>query len=519
MEFGAQDEAVRFLASLDGGAEQIVTTHISIVALCKTRAYKLKKAVRFPYLDFSTSSRRLEMCEREAALNMRFAPELYLGAHRVTREANGGLALDGAGETVDAVVVMRRFADEDLFEKIAKDGRLTRAMVEALARRVAKTHDEAAPDYQSGGAATMRRTLDETALSLRNAAPASQEQIDALVARLNEAFSAHGALLDARKAQGKVRRCHGDLTLRNICLFQGAPTLFDCLEFDEELATIDVLYDVSFLLMDLWRVGAFGSANMAFNRYLDARDETDGLRLLPFFMALRAAIRAHVEASQQNADRARLYFDLAQTLLTPGKGAVIAVGGLSGSGKSSVAAAIAPRIGCPPGARVVNSDRIRKRLFGVEPTARLPQEAYASAVSAKVYSEMFDVAARTAALGWPVVVDAVFDRAQDREAIRDAAARARAPFFGVWLDLDLDRRAARVDSRVNDVSDATRAVLETQMEKPTGEMEWQKIDASKETDTIADEIRKGLESAFRTPARDVIPDARYARSGIQDEHS
>ena len=340
MDFGAQDEVVRFLASLEGGAERIVTTHISVVALCGTHAYKLKKAVRFPYLDFSTPSRRWEMCAREATLNASFAPELYLGAHRVTRERDGRLALDGAGEMIDAVVVMRRFADEDLFEQIAKDSRLTPVMVEALARLIAKTHDEAAPNDEKGGAAAMRRTLDDTALSLRNAAAASAEQIDSLVARLNGALDAQGALLDARKTRGKVRRCHGDLTLRNICLFEGAPTLFDCLEFDDEIATIDVLYDVSFLLMDLWRVGAFGCANLAFNRYLDARDETDGLPLLPFFMSLRAAIRAHVEASQQNLERARLYFDLAMTLLAPATGAVIAIGGLSGSGKSSVAAAL-----------------------------------------------------------------------------------------------------------------------------------------------------------------------------------
>ena len=323
-----------------------------------------------------------------------------------------------------------------------------------------------------------------------------------LVARLNGALDAQSALLDARKARGKVRRCHGDLTLRNICLFEGAPTLFDCLEFDDEIATIDVLYDVSFLLMDLWRVGAFGCANLAFNRYLDARDETDGLPLLPFFMSLRAAIRAHVEASQHNAERARLYFDLAMTLLAPATGAVIAIGGLSGSGKSSVAAALAPVIGCPPGARIINSDRIRKRLFGVAPTARLPQEAYASAVSAQVYGEMFDVAARTAARGWPVIVDAVFDRSQDREAITAAAERARAPFLGVWLDLDLDRRAARVDARVNDVSDATRDVLEAQMEKPTGEIEWLKIDASKDTAIIAAQISKAFESRHASPARE-----------------
>ncbi|MGD9657566.1 MAG: AAA family ATPase [Methylocystis sp.] len=489
MEFSAQDEVVRFLASLDGGAARIVATHISVVALCRTRAYKLKKAVRFSYLDFSTPSRRWEMCEREAALNMRFAPELYLGAHRVTREADGALALDGAGEMIDAVVVMRRFADDDLFEQIAKDGRLTRDMVESLARRIAKTHDEAPPDDKGGGAAAMRRILDDTSLSLRHAAAASIEQIEALVARLGEALDAQSALLDRRKAQGKVRRCHGDLTLRNICLFEGAPTLFDCLEFDDEMATIDVLYDLGFLLMDFWRAGARAFANLALNRYLDACDETDGLPLLPFFMSLRAAIRAHVEASQQNAERARLYFDLAEALLVPAQGAVVAIGGLSGSGKSSVAAALAPLVGCPPGARVVNSDRIRKRLFGVPATARLPQEAYASAVSEKVYGDMFEEAARIAALGWPVIADAVFDRPEDREAIAAAARRARAPFFGVWLDLDLAQRAARVDTRVNDVSDATREVLKAQMEKATGAIEWLRVDASKDTETIAAEIK------------------------------
>ncbi|MFO1125427.1 MAG: AAA family ATPase [Methylocystis sp.] len=499
MDFGAQDEVVRFLASLDGGAERIVTTHISVVALSKTHAYKLKKAVRFSYLDFSTPAVRLEMCEREAALNIRFAPELYLGARRVTRERDGRLALDGAGEMIDAVVVMRRFADEDLFDEIANNGRLTREMVETLARRIANTHDAAPPDHERGGAAAMRRTLGDAALSLRNAAPAGVDEIEALLARHRGALDAQAALLDRRKAEGKVRRCHGDLTLRNICLFEGAPTLFDCLEFDDELATIDVLYDIGFLLMDLWRARAPAFANLALNRYLDARDETDGLPLLPFFMSLRAAIRAHVEASQQNAERGRLYFDLAATLLAPSKGAVIAIGGLSGSGKSSVAAALAPSIGCPPGARIINSDRIRKRLFGLPPTARLPRDAYASAVSAKVYDEMFEAAARTAELGWPVIVDAVFDRPEDRAAIKAAAGRARAPFFGVWLDLDLTRRAARVEARINDVSDATCEVLTAQMKKATGAIEWLKVDASKDTTNIAAEIKAAFDFQSDTP--------------------
>ena len=494
MDFGAQDEVVLFLASLDGGAERIIATHISVVALCKTRAFKLKKAVRYSYLDFSTPSRRLEMCAREAALNKSFAPELYLGAHRITRESDGRLALDGAGETIDAVIEMRRFADGDLLDEVAQGGRLTKEMVETLARKIAATHDAALVDRARGGSAAMRHVLDGAAASLRDAKLSAPEEVEALIAGLTRALDSQAVVLDARRTQGKVRRCHGDLNLRNICLYQGAPTLFDCLEFDEEMATIDVLYDLAFLLMDLWRVGAPDFANLALNRYLDARDETDGMPLLPFFMSLRAAIRGHVEASQNHQERAREYFALARELLAAPRAAVIAIGGLSGSGKSSVAAALAPSIGCPPGARIVNSDRIRKRLFGVAPTARLPQEAYASAVSEKVYGEMFDDAARTAAAGWPVIVDAVFDRPQDRAAIRAVAERSRAPFFGVWLDLDLASRAARVDRRVNDVSDATRDVLAKQMEKATGEIDWLKIEASKDAATIAEEVKNATAS-------------------------
>lgn len=497
MDFGAQDEVVRFLASLDGGAERIIATHISIVALCKTRAYKLKKAVRFSYLDFSTARRRLEMCAREAALNKSFAPELYLGAHRITRESDGRLALDGAGETIDAVVAMRRFADGDLLDEVAQSGRLTKEMVETLARKIAVTHDAALVDRARGGSAAMRHVLDVAAASMRDATLFPPEDVEALVATLAGTLDSQAALLDARRTQGKVRRCHGDLNLRNICLYQGAPTLFDCLEFDEEMATIDVLYDLAFLLMDIWRVGQPHFANEALNRYLDARDETDGLPLLPLFMSLRASIRAHVEASQNHEERAREYFALARDLLAAPRAAVIAIGGLSGSGKSSVAAALAPNAGSPPGARIVNSDRIRKRLFNVAPTARLPQEAYASAVSAKVYGAMFDDAARTSAAGWPVIVDAVFDRAQDRKAIQAVAERSLTPFFGVWLDLDLASRASRVDRRINDVSDATREVLAKQMEKATGEIDWRKIDASKDAATIASKIKKSMDHSLR----------------------
>ncbi|MGA9599476.1 MAG: aminoglycoside phosphotransferase, partial [Methylocystis sp.] len=340
MDIDPQAETLRFLSELEGGAK-VVSTHISRVVLGATRAYKLKRAIVFPYLDFSTPQKRLAFCEREAALNARLAPRLYLGARRVTRAADGRLALEGQGELMDAVVEMRRFPDDALLETRAREGLLEEAEIERLARRLARFHDGAEIVRGSGGAEAMRQVLSLAAESLRDAPPAPADEIDAHLDRLSALLDRRAALIDARDARGCTRHGHGDLTLRNICLFEGEPTPFDCIEFSDALARIDTLYDLAFLLMDLWRLGLTRLANVALNRYLDARDEADGLPLLPFFMALRATIRAHVAVSQERMDEAREDFALAQRLAREGPPLVVAVGGFSGSGKSSVAAALA----------------------------------------------------------------------------------------------------------------------------------------------------------------------------------
>lgn len=484
-----QEEIVAFLSSLLGAPRKVVT-HISVVLLGEARVYKLKRAVRLPYLDFSTPALRLEMCEREITLNQRFAPTLYLGVRRITRERDGALALDGAGAFVDAVVEMRRFADDALFDDMARDGRLTKEMIERLARRLARSHDDARPDPSHGGAASMRMIVDNMEASLRQASPAPMDEVEAHLVILRRRLDELATLIDARRAAGKVRSCHADLNLRNICLFEGEPTPFDCLEFSDEISTIDVLYDLAFLLMDLRRVGLPDFANVALNRYLDARmeGEAQGLPLLPVFMSLRATIRAHVEASQGHIETSRVFFDLSRELLQPARGAIIAIGGFSGSGKSTVAAALAARLAPAPGARVLNSDRIRKHMFDANPTDRLPPEAYASDVSARVYGEMFDDALRVSKIGWPVIVDAVFDRRQDRDAIERAAQEAGVSFVGAWLDIDLSQRLTRVGRRVNDVSDATRDVLEAQMMKETGAIAWRHVDAARDIAAIVEEL-------------------------------
>ena len=302
-------------------ASDIVTveTHISFVVLVGCRAYKLKRAVRLPYVDFSTAFRRLFICQRELELNRRTAPTLYFAVRRITREANGHLAFDGSGPLVDAVVEMARFDEESLFDKMAARGALTQSLLTETARTIARFHVDAAVDHSRKGSANMEwviatneQALAQTRLFASRSAAASTA-FRALLGR-------NAALLDAREKAGKVRRCHGDLHLRNICLVEGAPTLFDCIEFDETLATIDVLYDLAFLIMDLWHRGLKSSANIVLNRYLDERDETDGLPVLPFFMAVRALVRAHVTATQseqlqaglrdQYIQEAQTYFDL-----------------------------------------------------------------------------------------------------------------------------------------------------------------------------------------------------------------
>ena len=284
---------------------EIVTTHASLVFLAGDRAFKLKRAVRYPYLDFSTPERRLDACRTELELNRRTAPSLYLGVRTITREADGRLAFDGRGPLVDAVVEMRRFGQEHLFDAMAQKGALTPLLLTELARRIAAFHKSAAVSFEHGGAAGIAAVLDINDRALRGTTLVGTEVAKAFADSFRQALAAHSERLEARRKAGKVRRCHGDLILRNICLVDGEPTLFDCLEFDEALATIDVLYDLAFLLMDLWHRDQRRLANIVFNRYLDECDETDGLPLVPFFMAIRAAVRAHVTAAQADDDRGR----------------------------------------------------------------------------------------------------------------------------------------------------------------------------------------------------------------------
>jgi predicted kinase len=276
--------------------------------------------------------------------------------------------------------------------------------------------------------------------------------------------------------------------------------LFDAVEFNDDIACVDVLYDLAFLLMDLWRRELPAHANAAWNAYLsDAGDHT-GLALLPLFLSCRAAVRAKTSATaahlQSNPARretlerdAREYLAMAGRLLHPPAPSMIAIGGFSGSGKSTLAKGLAPLVGAVPGAFVIRSDEIRKRMCGVAPLERLGVEGYTPEVSARVYGAAVAQAAAAVRAGHAVIVDAVFANPPERDALERAATAASVPFRGLWLEAPEDVLIERSQQRRHDVSDADAAIIRSQLARDPGTIRWQVVDASPPAEVVLRRVR------------------------------
>ena len=406
----------------------------------------------------------------------------------LTRQADGTLAIDGPGRPVDWLVVMRRFDDRQLLDTLAARGALPLSAMAPLAEAIRALHDVAEPTPGEGGLAGMSWVIDgnEREFAVLTDVLDRPRTLD-LTRQCTAALQHHGARLESRRAGGWVRRCHGDLHLGNVVWLNGRPVLFDAIEFNDAVACVDVWYNLAFLLMDLLHRGLDAHAHAVFQRYIESEPELDGLRLLPLFLACRAAIRAKTtaEAVRQHPDdeakrrtSAREYLDLAITLSAPPRPALLAIGGWSGSGKSTVAAQVAPMLGSVPGAAIISSDVIRKQLAGVPAERRLPASAYTSEAKRRVYAAVRERAAAVLATGRPAIVDAVHASHEDREGTAAIAARAGVPFVGLWLDARPEEQAARIRARAGGASDATVAVLDAQRARPLGTMSWHRIDTT-----------------------------------------
>jgi aminoglycoside phosphotransferase family enzyme/predicted kinase len=470
-----------------------IETHASIVFLAGAYAYKVKRAVKYPFLDFSSLEKRHRALRNELRVNARTAPQLYLDVVPITVGDNGGFRIGGIGEALEWVLRMRRFDQEALFDRMAGEGRLALAAMAPLAQVIADFHRSADRLLdQDQGAVPIERILrdNEEAFAVSRDVIPSEAALE--LARLSrDRLAALSRLLRARARGGYVRHCHGDLHLRNIVEIDGKPVLFDAIEFDDQLATIDVLYDLAFLLMDLGKRGLAAHANAVLNAYLDREGSTAnliGLAAVPLYLSVRATIRAKVELLRARAgspetaiatrEEARSYFDRARSFLAPAPPRLIAIGGLSGSGKSAISRAIAPYIGAFPGAVHVRSDVERKRLFGVSQTERLPERAYAPEISEQVYAVCRKRALMALEGGRAVILDAVHAKEEERAAIAALAAEVGVPFTGLWLEAPPAVMRERVASRTGDASDATPSVIDTQLTYAIGEQGFEVIDAS-----------------------------------------
>lgn len=489
-----------------------IATHGSHVFLAGDRAYKLKRAVAFPYMDYGTLALRKRFTEAELELNRRTAPGLYLGIRRLTRADDGALVFDGEGETVEYVLEMCRFAEEALLDRMAESGTLTPALIERTAERIHAFHESAdslPPDQAPGaGSAGLRTVLEENFEEFEaqpdHFAPAD---VSAYARDVWSAFERVGPLLDRRAAEGQAKHCHGDLHLRNICLIDGEPTLFDGLDFNPLFACIDVLYDLAYFLSDLIIRDRADLANLAFNRYF-VDGGYDGLPCLPLFISTRSAVRAKimVSAAQFQDDpsrredllaQSRLSFAAAMEQIAGIRPRLIGVGGFSGSGKSTMACALASRLPPAPGAVHLRSDILRKRLFGCAPAAPLPPEAYRADISSRVYQLMRDRAEAVLKAGYPVIMDAVNDRPEDREALAALAGRLDVRFDGFWLDLSPDLMAERIAGRHGDASDATEDVMHEQVAHGHGPLgTWTSVDASGSPESTLAAVLARLPAAY-----------------------
>ncbi|HEX3936658.1 MAG TPA: AAA family ATPase [Xanthobacteraceae bacterium] len=493
-------------ATYGGDEVRRCETHAAIVFLAGDRAIKVKRAVRYPFLDYSTLDKRQAACRAELDINRKFAPQLYRRVIPITRQADGSLALDGPGEAVEWAVEMQRFDENQTLDHLADRSALDDVLTGKLAIAVAAMHGRAEPVEAAPWLAAVEAFIADNTAAFRQHADLFPARMAEEIDRASKAaFARWRPLLAARGAAGLIRRGHGDLHLGNIAVLDGEPVAFDAIEFDPIIAEGDLLYDLAFLLMDLLERGLKPEANAVLNGYFATSrriEDCDGIAALPFFMSLRAAIRAKVTAARRDlaapeertalAQSAKRYFDLALALLAPTKPMIVCTGGLSGTGKSVLARMLAPLLPPSPGALVLRSDVERKQAHAVPEHERLPPEAYSAAATERIYRGLIDKAARVARAGYSVIVDAVFAQEWERDAVETAAAAAQVDMHGLFLVADLPTRLHRVTSRGPDASDADDAIARQQQKFDLRALTWSKIDASGSQEATLAKAREAI---------------------------
>ncbi|MBV9387178.1 MAG: AAA family ATPase [Chroococcidiopsidaceae cyanobacterium CP_BM_ER_R8_30] len=469
---------------------QLIQTHISYVLLTGDYVYKLKKPVNFGFLDFSTLDKRHHFCHEELRLNQRGATELYLEVLPITQAGNQ-YQLDGLGQPVEYTLKMRQFPQETLFTSMFEQGRLCEADLEKLGRVVAQYHSKAKTnDYicSFGEISQVRAAIDENYAQTKRyiGGPQTQSQFDETKHYTDGFFIQQPELFTSRIQHNWIRECHGDLHLGNICRSSDKILLFDCIEFNEKFRFVDVMYDIAFIIMDLEARQRKDLGNAFLNTYVEQTGDWEGLQVLPLYLSRQAYVRAKVNSlllddptipaakKEEAIATAAHYYHLAWQYsqrfahssgnsiapAQPCQGQLILMAGLSGSGKSTIARQLARQLG----AIHIRSDAVRKHLGGIKLTERGSAELYTDEMSQRTYERLLELGIVLANQGFPVILDAKYDRQKLRMEAIAKVQRHQLPLQILHCTAPIKVLLERLASRTGDIADATPDLLEGQQE-------------------------------------------------------
>ncbi len=467
----------------------ICQSHIAILFLVGQNVYKLKRAVQYPNIDFSTPEKRKLACVNEMRRSAIYAPNLIMGTKSIRRLKNGRIKIGGkTGEEIDTLLVLKRIPKKSLLNYMLPSEKFDRFEAMDLAEKLAELHTKAKIYHTKFGVETLRQTIleNESVLSCFTSNLFDREKLNQLTQKSLESLQKNTALITFRQKTGRVRKCHGDLLLSNIAFDKKEFLFFSPIEYDNNKECIDTLYDLAYLMMDMEAHGLRRLCNIMFNHYMAYTNDIEGYPLLPLYQSIRAAYRASVFARLSNLVEgkekervialAHKYFDLACSFMTEHKPILIACGGLSGSGKSRVAREIGGQINPPPGAVILRDDIIKKQITGIAPHQRFDKSYDTPVFEKLVYNVLRQHAQTALSVGSCVIVDALFYSQAERKAIEKLAQKMQIPFYGFWMDAPLCVRAERVKTRKRNPSDIRKDwELESQLNLRTGPISWHKI--------------------------------------------
>lgn len=453
---------------------QLIQTHVSYVLLTGDYAYKLKKPVNFGFLNYSTLELRKHFCEEELRLNQRGARALYLEVLAITGDENQ-YQLGGTDQPAEYVLKMRAFPQESLLSSMFEQGKVDEALMEELGRVVADYHAQAKTDdyiRKFGEVAQVRQSIDENYQQTDKyiGQAQTQTQYEETKQYTDDFFQAREQLITSRIENNWIRECHGDLHLRNICLWQDKILLFDCIEFNEPFRFVDVMYDVAFASMDLEARARKDLANAFLNTYVEQTGDWEGLQLLPLYLSRQAYVRAKVnsfllddpgvpaQVKEEAKATAAAYYQQAWEYTKPQQGQLILMSGLSGAGKSTVARQLARKLS----AIHIRSDAVRKHLAGIPLQQKGGNELYTAEMTEKTYQRLLSLGVMLASQGFTVILDAKYDRTSLRQEAIAAAKSAQIPLQIIHCTAPHEVLKERLQQRTGDIADATADLLEAQ---------------------------------------------------------